>query len=288
MGYDGFLGPDPVSDSPSVHRFLAPLAFVAAVACSRSVATGQDAGGVCITLFGHPNAQTGLSATQCGPTCGCGATLYVAPDYSDSFINSLVTDWTLQTPYPPLSADPYASPAPPADPPDAVCGVLPLRAGDAGPRPYVLVNYASEADADTAGAIPTNFGHCGLCSTLWNLAVYMRVNDLTAPVRACGFNSSTADENVACLQALGFDLPCAQIYYFNTVHTRSVCLSPCLSALSQPYNLPDGGLNGCLQCDEEQSGPVFQGVAGRTRRNSGLANAICRPCSEVRPLLHDY
>ncbi len=220
--------------------------------------------------------------------CGCGATLYVAPDYSDSFINSLLTNWTLQTPYPPLTTDPYSLPAPPVDPPDAVCGVLPLSAGDSGPRPYALVSYASATEAYTAGAIPTNFGHCGLCSTLVNLAVYMRVNDLTAPVRACGFNSSTAEENIACLEALGFDLPCAQIYYFNTVHTRSVCLSPCLAALTQPYNLPDGGLNDCLQCDEDQSGPVFAGVAGRTRRNSGLANAICRPCSEVRPLLHDY
>jgi hypothetical protein len=36
------------------------------------------------------------------------------------------------------------------------------------------------------------------------------------------------------------------------------------------------------------SGPVFKAVAGRTRRNTGIASALCRPCSEVRPLLHDY
>ena len=116
--------------------------------------------------------------------------------------------------------DPYASPAPPTDLPDSVCGVLPLAATDAGPRPYALVTYPSETAAYAAGASPTNFGHCGLCSTLANLAVYMRVNDLTAPVRACGLNTSTEADNIACLQAIGFDLPCAQIYYYNTANTR--------------------------------------------------------------------
>jgi hypothetical protein len=264
------------------------LLLLAAAGCTRAgVGTGLD-GGTCTVLFGRPNAQTGLSADQCRPSCGCGGDTWTAPDYSTAFTDALLSDWTLETPYPPLTADPYASPAPPDDPPGTVCGVLPSGGGDAGPRSYVLNTYSSEAVARSAGASPTHFGHCGVCSTLENLAVYMRVNDLTAPVRACGLNSSTPDANISCLRSIGFDLPCSQIYYYNTVHTRSVCLSPCLAAFGQPYNLPDGGLNDCLRCDEEQSGPVFKGVAGRTRRNSGLANALCRPCSEVQPLLHDY
>jgi hypothetical protein len=139
----------------------------------------------------------------------------------------------------------------------------------------------------------THFGQCGVCSTLGNLAVYIRNNDLTAPVRACGLqggvDGGTAfDADVACLEQLGFDLPCAQAWAYDTQHTRDVCLSICLPALADPYNLPDGGLNPCIQCDETESGPVFKSVAGRTRRNSGLPNAICRPCSEVRPLVHAY
>ena len=204
-------------------------------------------------LFGRPNDQTGLTAAQCQPSCGCGSAIYIAPDYSDAFIDALETNWTLLAAYPPLTVDPYASPAPPTDLPDSVCGVLPLAATDAGPRPYALVTYPSETAAYAAGASPTNFGHCGLCSTLANLAVYMRVNDLTAPVRACGLNTSTEADNIACLQAIGFDLPCAQIYYYNTANTRSVCLSECLAALGEPYNLPDGGLNACLQCDEDRA-----------------------------------
>jgi hypothetical protein len=136
----------------------------------------------------------------------------------------------------------------------------------------------------------THFGHCGVCSTLANLAGYMRNGDLTAPVRACGLETSAdgGDADVGCLQQLGFDLPCAQIWAYDTANTRSQCLTPCLANITAPYNEPDGSINACLQCDEVESGPVFQSVAGRDRRNSGIPNAICRPCSEVQPLVHQY
>ncbi len=136
----------------------------------------------------------------------------------------------------------------------------------------------------------THFGHCGVCSTLANLAVYMRNDDLTAPVRACGFQTSSDGGNadVTCLMAMGFDLPCAQAWAYDTAHTADVCLSVCLENLTAPYNEPDGALSPCIACDEDQSGPVFKAVAGRTRRNSGIPNAICRPCDQVQPLVHSY
>jgi len=260
-------------------------ALLLAAACAKEAAPAADA---CAIQFGRPNAQTGLTAAQCRPQCDCGGTVFAAPSYDAAFLLSLLEDWTHEEPYPPLASDPFASPAPPDDPPEMVCGVLPTGPAGIRPRPYRLVNFASEAAARAAGARPTHFGHCGVCSTLANLAVYVRENDLTAPVRACGLLHPAPGDNVACLQALGFDLPCAQVWSYNTANTRAACLSPCLAALSQPYHLPDGRLNDCLRCDEEQSGPVFKGAAGRTRRNSGLANAICRPCSEVRPLVHAY
>jgi hypothetical protein len=64
--------------------------------------------------------------------------------------------------------------------------------------------------------------------------------------------------------------------------------STCLPLLSAPYHKADGQLNACLLCDETQSGPVFKAVAGRTRCDSGLPNALCRPCSEVCLLVHAY
>ncbi len=262
----------------------AAVLLSAASACS-SAATPQ--GDTCTALFGQPAAKTGLTSAQCQPSCGCAGVSFTPPTYSAAFVAALVSGWTLDNPSPPLTENPYAASPPPDDPFDTVCGVLPTASG-AAPRPYLLVTYASESGARAAGASVTHFGHCGVCSSLENLAVYMGVNDLTDPVRACGIASATFDANVACLQGLGFDLPCAQIWAYNTANTRARCLTPCIAALDQPYHLPDGRLNDCIRCDEEQSGAVFKAVAGRTRRNSGLPNALCRPCSEVRPLVHDY
>jgi hypothetical protein len=243
----------------------------------------------CEILFGRPDEKTGLDASQCQPSCHCSALDWTAPDYDGAFVQSLISGWQLATPFPEITVDPYSLPAPQADPPERVCAVLPSPSPGT-PRSYDLVTYESEAIALAAGAKATHFGGCGVCSTLANLAVYVKYNDLAGPVRQCTLDGigQTADVTIACLQALGFDLPCAQIWYFNGKNTQKYCMQTCLEQLNNPYHLPDGALNPCLQCDEDQSGAVFKAVAGRTRRNSGLANAMCRPCSEVRPLVHAY
>jgi hypothetical protein len=263
-------------------RLLVLLVMMTA-ACERSgsetVCTGES-------LFGVPNASTGLDSSQCGPSCTCRGTPWTAKVYTAADADALL-DWQLAEPLTALAADPYDQPAPSPPGPDEVCAVV----TDApGVRVYRLEGFPSEAEARAAGAQPTHFGTCGLCSTLADLAVYMRYPDLTAPVRQCGLDhlNGTAEEHIACLEALGFTPPCAQIWYYNTRHTLLGCARPCFAGVGEAYNLPDGGLNECLQCDEDESGAVFKAVAGRTRRNTGVASAICRPCSEVRPLEHDY
>jgi hypothetical protein len=238
-------------------------------------------------LFGSPNDKTGLGPDQCQPACVCGGQDFVPPVYDAAFIQSLITDWQLSTPYPALTSNPYADAGagPSPDPAGTVCAVLPQGSPGQSPRPYTLVTYPSQAAAEAAGAKVTHFDHCGVCSTLGNLAVYMANDDLTAPVRNCGLDPPT---DVACLQQLGFDLPCAQAWAYDTDNTRSLCLDTCAPVLYDPYNTPDGSLNPCIQCDEDQSGPIFKAVAGRTRRNSGVPNAICRPCSQVQALVHAY
>ncbi len=253
--------------------------------------TAPETAAACQGLFGTPNARTGLTTEQCKPVCACaGAAPWSPPAYDAAFLADLAT-WELATPYAVPPADPYADGAivVVADAPEAVCAVVPEHNRN-GPRRYRLETFATESAAREAGATPTHTGHCGVCSPLADLAVYIAQPDLTEPVRACGLQGMRRgkDANVACLRALGFDAPCAEVWYYNTLHTRSVCLEPCLAALDAPYHTPDGALNPCLACDETQSGPVFKMVAGRTRRNSGLANAMCRPCDEVRPLVHHY
>jgi len=237
-------------------------------------------------LFGRPNDKTGLTDAQCQPRCACSAEPFEAPDYTEADAAALL-QWTLLDPPAELLADPYASPAPPPGTPDEVCAVLPDPVGS---HEYHLRTYANADAAKAEGAIVTHFGACGLCSTLADLAVYMRELDLTTPVRECGIKylSGPADAHLQCLQGIGFTRPCAQIWYYNTLHTRAACELPCFSTLGKPYQLEDGSLNECLQCDEDKSGQIFKAIAGRTRRNTGIASALCRPCSEVRPLVHVY
>ncbi len=237
-------------------------------------------------LFGRPTAATGLGADQCGPTCSCKGAAWTAPAYSASDADALLA-WQLVDPPRLLDSDPYADPAPVPGNPDAVCAVV---VEPSGSRSYRLETFASEAAALQAGALVTHFDACGQCSSLADLAVYMRFPDLTAPVRQCAVDhlNDTPEVNRQCLEALGFTVPCAQIWYFNTVATRNACAAPCFLAFNEPYHLPDGALNPCLQCDEDHSGPVFKAIAGRTRRNTGIASSMCRPCGEVRPLVHAY
>lgn len=273
-----------------MHRIVRALGgWTAAllVACSES----QDAPPAvssCELLFGNPNAHTGVDSTRCQPRCSCGGFEFAPPTYGAAFVESLRLDWVLEAPFPLIENDPYAGPAPTPKGDDAVCALRAGAAPKAGPRPYTLIDFTSESEARVAGAVVTHFGGCGVCSSLVNLAVYMREPDLTAPVRACGLESKDRAAHVSCLRALGFDEACAQLWYWNTLHTRAKCLGPCLSALSEPYQDETGNLNACLACDEKESGPVFKAIGGRTRRNSGLPNALCRPCSEVRPLVHAY
>ena len=65
-------------------------------------------------------------------------------------------------------------------------------------------------------------------------------------------------------------------------------LSELSGVFDLPHHLADGSLNPCIQCDEDESGPIFKLVSGRTRRNSGLASGLCRPCETVFPLTHSY
>jgi len=239
-----------------------------------------DAGGeTCTALFGAPVEATGLTSEQCGPACPCSGYVF------EPFDEATIASWEAATHLNPpeeILEDPYRQPA--VEIGDEVCGVV-VEAGG-----YRTETFASEDLAAQAGAAVTHFGPCGACSSLANLAVYARNPDLTEPVRQCGLEGigGGMEENVACLLELGFELPCAQIWYYNTSHTRDLCLLDCLALVDAPYHTEDGELNECLKCDERESGPVFKAVAGRTRRNTGLATALCRPCDEVRPLSHDY
>ena len=194
--------------------------------------------------------------------------------------------WTLDPAQEVPSEDPYGEDKDWTPVAGAVCAVHRTQKNT-----YRLETHDSVQAAWDAKGIVTHGGACGLCSSLADLAAYAGTTDLTEPVRQCGLKGLTEGLEAvdACIQEqVGFTPACSRIWAYNTQNTRNACLDSCLAALDDPYHLENGTLNPCLQCDEDESGPVFKGVAGRTRRNSGLATALCRPCESVWRLDHNY
>lgn len=240
----------------------------------------------CERLFGAPSEQTGLDDAHCSPVCSCDGDEFSPPPYSEDEIEKMRT-MVLSNPPEVPTEDPYLSPDAAQAPSDAVCAVL---LDPEAPTAYLLESFDTQSAAEAEGAMVTHTGACGLCSSLTDLAVYIEIPDLTEPVRTCGIKGVLQGEqvNMDCLTALGFTLPCARIWYYNTQNTRTRCGDICTELLAAPYHAPDGALNECLQCDEDNSGPVFKSVAGRTRRNSGIPSGICRPCDTLARIVHDY
>jgi len=266
---------------------------VLATACGGSNESGTTTTAVATTtvaadvvLFGLPGPSTGLDETLCRPErIVPGEATWVPPTYGDAEIESLRAR-SLVDPPALLPGDPYSDGSlVPADT-SGVCAVL---AEPGVPGGYRLATFGDATAAEAAGGVVTHSGACGACSSLQDLAVYLANPDLGEPVRQCALLSLAQGDaaTLDCIIGLGFSEPCAQIWAFNSAYTREACLGVCLAALDDPHHLPDGSLNPCLACDEEQSGPIFKAVAGRTRRNSGIPVAICRPPEEVTPVLHN-
>ncbi|MFH2071490.1 MAG: hypothetical protein ABIJ75_01430 [Actinomycetota bacterium] len=268
-----------------MHGLRALAAAIAILVTSGCGGAAVDAGG-CDYLFGAPQAATGLSGNACRPVLACdGIETFTPPAYGAEAIEALRARILIDPPLP-LPASPYESPSLVPAGTTGVCAVL---ADPSGPGAYRLATFPDRSAVEAAGGVVTHTGACGACSSLQDLAVYLGTPNLGDPVRECALIEFGDDPGATldCITGLGFTDACAQIWAFNSANTRAACLVECLEALDESNHLPDGRLNACLACDEENSGPVFKAVAGRTRRNSGIPSAICRPGEDVAAVLHD-
>lgn len=234
----------------------------------------------CEKMFGIPNENTGLSSSFCNPSCECQT--FESRTFTAEELATLKS-WNLVNPFEEITTNPYDTAFVEGE--EAVCAIKIENLAD---QLYSLATYSDQKAAEAAGAILTHHDACGLCSTLSDFEVYARDRDVGAAVRKCALDnfSSPFEDLLVCIEGLGFTRPCAQIWAYNTRNTQAKCLAECLGATL--YHNEDGTLDPCLQCDEDISGPVFKQVAGRTRRNTGLASSICRFCAEVKPVDHDY
>lgn len=240
----------------------------------------------CTYLFGRPNEKTGLTWDQCKDFYNCEGVKFTAPVYTEADLAVLNSKIHLN-PLPVLTSDPYETPELFPEEPEKACGLI---WDTVNPDAYTLETFDSIEAAELAGARVTHTGPCGHCSSLQSLGVYIYQGDLATPVKQCTYDSILLGDDylMECLQKLGFDENCAKIWMYNGKNTKKVCMSTCLPLQNAVYHNPDGSLNDCIQCDEDKSGPVFQAVSGRTRRNSGLPTALCRPCSWISPIDHHY
>lgn len=166
-------------------------------------------------------------------------------------------------------------------------------------KDQVAYELRTFADAETAldeGWTVTHRHHCGTCSSLHNLAVYLATPDLTTPARECARKVAPNAIKECFMNEIGLDEPCAETWTYNSLHTARHCTATCAEyygieqLLSGNFDKPNtdehGNLNPCLACDEYKSGPGFQYTAGRTRRSSGIESAIERAGAEIYAVDH--
>lgn len=259
------------------------LAALLLVACGTRTATTTELS-CSAPMFGRIVTQTGLTDSQCRPSCGCGAESFTPTEFTADRLERLA-QWRLLDAPPDVSVDPFSQPAP-----ARVEGVCAVHVVDEGAKTYRLVTHATQAEAVTAQGRVTHLDPCGACSTLADLAVFGREADLGRRVQDCGVKTVAAglEANITCLQELGFTPACARIWGYSTRFTRGKCLGTCFTLLDAPYHLADGGVNECLACDEREGAAILRAAAGRTRRNTGVPSAVCLPCGSVARVTHDW
>ncbi len=174
-----------------------------------------------------------------------------------------------------------------------VCAV---RFADTARVDYRLRTFPDSESAVAEGHVVTHRRHCGTCSSLQDLAVYLARPDLAAPARTCARRLTAGGVKRCLMEEVGLSERCAETWTYNVLHTRRRCMGACIghhglwNVLTNDMDGAnadeDGNLNPCLACDEHTSGPGFRYAAGRTRRSSGLVSAIPRPADEMYAVDH--
>jgi hypothetical protein len=174
--------------------------------------------------------------------------------------------------------------------------VCAFRFIDSKNNEYVLKSFANPDSALNEGYTITHQYHCGGCSSLKDLAIYLKIKNLTGPARICAKKLDLVAAKKCFQEEIGFTASCAETWAYNSRNTRKACMSTCVkdyglwnlmtNQFPTEQNNSDGTLKPCIQCDELRSVPGWRYVAGRTRRGSGIISEIERDPNEIYPL--DY
>jgi hypothetical protein len=162
---------------------------------------------------------------------------------------------------------------------------------DTKKKRYVLQTFESANAALGEGFTVTHQYHCGGCSSLKDLAVYLDKLNLTEPARICSKKLDIQKVKECYMEKIGFSETCAESWAYNSRNTRKSCIGICVKDYGlinlmmnrYPPDLtnPDGSLKPCLQCDELRSVPGYLYSAGRSRRGSGIIADIERDPEDI-------
>jgi hypothetical protein len=164
------------------------------------------------------------------------------------------------------------------------------KGGSLPERGYELKTFNSAQEAVDSGYTITHQSHCGACSSLKDLAVYLEKRNLTDESRLCS-KKLILENSKSCFEKIGFTPVCAEAWAYSGLNTRSTCMNVCIqdygiwNIIADHYpnesNDPDGTLRRCILCDEIKTGPGFKYSVGRNRRNSGIQTDIVRPSDQM-------
>jgi len=223
--------------------------------------------------------------------------------YIEQLIDIYAQRQTIANPYE-LKCDPFTNPSschtqPPQDESllqlgdTAVCAIHVVDpTAECQESSYNLKTYVSREEAEAAAGFVTHVGHCGVCSTLQDLSVYLQNPTLTTEGKFCSAkNTISIEGGAACYRNLGMTEGCAKVWADAEFNTFTECFTECFLqdiTQDQPNNgpFPECKLNNCLQCDADKSVEILAKVAGRTMRRSGLLSPIARNCDEFAFIEH--
>lgn len=176
---------------------------------------------------------------------------------------------------------------------EKVCG---MKFESTEQEKYKLKTFNSLEAAESAGYFVTHQGHCGACSSLSDLAAYLKYRNLTGPARDCSVKMGINKIKKCYQDTLEFSNTCSELWSYNSKNTKKACMLICMKdygllnilqgKFPDTYQNPDGSLRPCILCDELRSVPAYTYGSGRTRRNSGIITALDRNPDELYPL--DY
>ena len=163
-------------------------------------------------------------------------------------------------------------------------------------RQYGLKSFPSAEEADSAGAVVTHGGPCGVCSDMEDFTMRMMNGDDFQTTAVLCAVSYTLDRNfnelIACYQdKLGLTEECGKLWAHYSATNAGLCADACASNVNNEGNLtgppPECALSECLQCSNSTFQADFNLLSGGTWAHSGITERIARPCNDFFPVDHD-